>query len=190
MNDKPANRHRDLRSLIRDDATPNYLEFPTFDESKDFDPVPAVQGEPVAWMHNDPSRVDVIHESVRSLLKNSAESAGHLHRPLDRSERYTIPLYTAPQPAEQQPISHDWDDQDKCRRCGDRDWYASATCSPKQQPAPDVAGLVEALEDVVSYHAEVYDSDKPLMANYSEMMRKVRGALAAHRKQQEPSHDN
>lgn len=59
-----------------------------------------------------------------------------------------------------------------------------------QQPAPDVAHMADALEAVVSYHAEVYDSDKPLMANYSEMMRKVRGALAAHRKQQEPSHDN
>lgn len=47
---------------------------------------------------------------------------------------------TAPQSAEQQPVSHDWDDQDKCRRCGDRDWYASATCTPKWQPietAPD-----------------------------------------------------
>lgn len=31
-----------------------------------------------------------------------------------------------------EPIRHDWDDQDKCRRCGDRDWYASASCTPKQ----------------------------------------------------------
>lgn len=34
------------------------------------------------------------------------------------------------QPEEQPASSHDWDDQDKCRRCGDRDWYASATCTP------------------------------------------------------------
>lgn len=49
--------------------------------------------EPVAWMHEDPRRVDVIHESVRKLLN---DSAGHLHRPLDKSERYTIPLYPHP----------------------------------------------------------------------------------------------
>lgn len=45
-------------------------------------------------------------------------------------------LHTTPQPAEQ-PIRHDWDDQDKCRRCGGRNWWTSATCTPKQ-PAPDV----------------------------------------------------
>lgn len=49
---------------------------------------------------------------------------------------------------EHEPVSHDWDDQDKCRRCGDRDWYASATCTPKRQPAPDVTALVEALEQI------------------------------------------
>ena len=58
--------------------------------------------------------------------------------------------------AEQQPISHDWDDQDKCRRCGDRDWYASATCTPKQQPSPDVSALVEALESIL--HGSLLDA--------------------------------
>lgn len=64
---------------------------------------PDMQGEPVAWMHSDPGRVDVIHDKVRKLLKDSSDNAGYLHRPLDKSERYTIPLYTVPQPAEQQP---------------------------------------------------------------------------------------
>src|SRR5690554_1069632 len=31
-----------------------------------------------------------------------------------------------------QPARHEWDDQDKCRRCGDRDWYAEPFCTPKQ----------------------------------------------------------
>lgn len=55
---------------------------------------------PVAWMHE--TRVDVIHESVRTLLKTLSGGAGpeSLHRPIDKSERYTIPLYAAPVPAQ------------------------------------------------------------------------------------------
>lgn len=64
---------------------------------------PAVQGEPVAWMHDSPGRMDVIHAAVKKLLADSHDAAGHLHRPLDKSQHYTIPLYAAPQPAEQQP---------------------------------------------------------------------------------------
>lgn len=51
---------------------------------------------------------------------------------------------------EEQEIHHDWDDQDKCRRCGGINWYPSSKCTPKQQPALDVTVLVEALEDLVS----------------------------------------
>ena len=59
----------------------------------------AVQTEPVAWMHDSPGRVDVIHASVKKLLGDSRDAAGDFHRPLDKSEHYTIPLYTTPQPA-------------------------------------------------------------------------------------------
>jgi len=31
---------------------------------------------------------------------------------------------------------HQWNDQDKCEKCGDRDWYASAECH-----VPDEAKL-------------------------------------------------
>lgn len=62
-------------------------------------PQPAVQGDPAAWMHDSPDRVDVIHAAVKKLLIDSHDNAGHLHRPLDKSEHYTVPLYTAPQPA-------------------------------------------------------------------------------------------
>lgn len=50
-------------------------------------------GEPVAWMHSNSNRYDVIHSEVKALLQ---KSAGHLHRPLDKSEKYSIPLYLAP----------------------------------------------------------------------------------------------
>lgn len=38
-----------------------------------------------------------------------------------------------PKTSEIMSVSHDWDDQDKCRRCGARNWWTSATCTPKQQ---------------------------------------------------------
>ncbi len=103
----------------------------------------AVQGEPVAWMHDSPGRVDVIHAEVKKLLVDSHDTAGHLHRPLDKSEHYTIPLYATPQPAE-------------------------------QQPAPDVAGLVEALESLLR-HAKK-------MGRTSALYDKARAALADYRK--------
>lgn len=86
-------------------------------------------------------------------------------------------LIATQQPAEQQPISHDWDDQDKCRRCGDRDWYASATCTPKQQTATDVEALVEALEQCITSMLDSgYRTD-------AVVIRVARSAIGAHRKQ-------
>lgn len=86
-------------------------------------------------------------------LYNTAYHAGH-HDTVEGCYTHVYPqdmgsyhedivqewLADNPQPVEQQPASHDWDDQDKCRRCGNRDWYASATCTPKWRPieaAPD-----------------------------------------------------
>ena len=62
---------------------------------------PAAVAEPVAWLHDDPQRYDVIHAEVKDLLVKSRDAAGHLHRPLDKSAHYTIPLYTAPAPVAQ-----------------------------------------------------------------------------------------
>lgn len=42
--------------------------------------------------------------------------------------------------------------------------------------------LVEALESVVSYDESAEDDDGNLMFHYSDMMRKVRAALSAHRR--------
>ncbi|MDI3695905.1 hypothetical protein QK325_31440, partial [Pseudomonas aeruginosa] len=52
--------------------------------------------EPVAWMHDQPNRVDVIHRDVKDLLQRVPGSSRGIHRPLDVSEHYTIPLYAAP----------------------------------------------------------------------------------------------
>jgi hypothetical protein len=106
---------------------------------------PDVQWEPVAWYLPGEGGYDSQfrdHATVKSCTGNPWEG--------------WQPLYATPQPAEQQPTSHDWDDQDKCRRCGDRDWYASATCTPKQQLAPDVKILVEALESIL--HGSLLDA--------------------------------
>ena len=65
-------------------------------------PAPAAVAEPVAWLHDDPQRYDVIHAEVKDLLVKSRDAAGHLHRPLDKSAHYTIPLYAAPAPAAQE----------------------------------------------------------------------------------------
>lgn len=60
----------------------------------------APKAEPVAWMHNQ--RVDCIHNEVKELLKRAG---GHLHRPLDKTENYTIPLYThPPEPVDEEVI--------------------------------------------------------------------------------------
>ncbi|EOF7922092.1 hypothetical protein ACK2M4_007149, partial [Pseudomonas aeruginosa] len=67
--------------------------------------------QPVAWMHDQPNRVDVIHRDVKDLLQRVPGSSRGIHRPLDVSEHYTIPLYAAP-PAQAQHL-HDLDKQ--CR---------------------------------------------------------------------------
>lgn len=64
-------------------------------------PAPAAVAGPVAWLHDDPQRYDVIHAEVKDLLVKSRDAAGHMHRPLDKSAHYTIPLYAAPAPAAQ-----------------------------------------------------------------------------------------
>lgn len=61
----------------------------------------AEQQKPAAWMHDQPGRVDVIHDAVKGLLvRAQGVSPRGLYRPLDTAEHYTIPLYTTPQPAQ------------------------------------------------------------------------------------------
>lgn len=49
-------------------------------------------GEPVAWKHDDPKRHDAITDSVKELLHRA--NSEYMHRPVDKTEHYTIPLYS------------------------------------------------------------------------------------------------
>ncbi|MEZ1624748.1 hypothetical protein, partial [Pseudomonas aeruginosa] len=64
--------------------------------------------EPVAWMHDQPNRVDVIHRDVKDLLQRVPGSSRGIHRPLDVSEHYTIPLYAAPVAQAQHSVPEGW----------------------------------------------------------------------------------
>ncbi|KXC56835.1 hypothetical protein [Pseudomonas aeruginosa] len=64
--------------------------------------------EPVAWMHDQPNRVDVIHRDVKDLLQRVPGSSRGIHRPLDVSEHYTIPLYAAPVAQAQHSVPDGW----------------------------------------------------------------------------------
>jgi hypothetical protein len=55
--------------------------------------------EPVAWMHDQPGRVDVIHKQVKDLWLKMGQPAGFYKEVAPaKVEHYTIPLYAAPQP--------------------------------------------------------------------------------------------
>ncbi|MCV6390659.1 hypothetical protein [Pseudomonas aeruginosa] len=66
--------------------------------------------QPVAWMHDQPNRVDVIHRDVKDLLQRVPGSSRGIHRPLDVSEHYTIPLYAAPVAQAQHSVPGKYDD--------------------------------------------------------------------------------
>ncbi|HCF0714362.1 TPA: hypothetical protein NH705_004447 [Pseudomonas aeruginosa] len=63
--------------------------------------------QPVAWMHDQPNRVDVIHRDVKDLLQRVPGSSRGIYRPLDVSEHYTIPLYAAPVAQAQHSVPDD-----------------------------------------------------------------------------------
>src|SRR5690606_32514902 len=162
---------------------------------------PAVQGEPVATIHVDGSFV-------------------HVAWRIPAPSRCAMDVYTAPQPAEQQPISaYACTVPDDCETlhwrgqilsmnelvsvqpAADEEIHvhiegrdvltlplaSSGMSAPRfvvhvpaqpaeQQPAPDVAGLVEALEARLA--VRVVEAD----ANYGLACAKAEQALAAHRK--------
>ncbi|MEZ2746346.1 Lar family restriction alleviation protein [Halopseudomonas bauzanensis] len=98
-------------------------------------------------------------------------------------QRMVARLLPEDQQAEQEPVGHDWDDQDKCRRCGDRDWYAGPVCIPSKTPtppaAPDVSGLVEALGDLLDLA-----TSKPMsLERQADAITRARSYLSAHQEQ-------
>lgn len=138
----------------------------------------AVQGEPVAY---------ISHTSEGDILGWERQFDAPSH----------TPLYTDPQPAEQQscPV---------CKGCGLNPLtdapVACANCHgvtpAEQKPAPDVAGLESALKSMVSGYMRLlqsgYDRITDLggdcdpvdvMERDDAYLREARAALAAHRKQ-------
>lgn len=149
---------------------------------------PDVQGEPVAVMYEDGS------------LLSKADCGDSF----DICCKVQTPLYATPQPADQQPAISDEiparttfggpqifttvGQQPECGCCGqtvkcDDDCDAVVLRKANQNPAPDVAGLEEALTelcDEIDKH-EIHDAISK--TSISWFKRKARGALAAHRKQ-------
>lgn len=138
---------------------------------------PAGKGEPVAWISlmpgEDLARVTTIHPS------STFHPEGMIFEP----------LYTAPQPAEQQPVYQ------RCEYCDgtgdvhsiDGEWRGACDCQP---PAPDVSALVEALEEArrelnscqsVIHYAGGFDP--AYVTGAQAALVKIGAALATHRKQ-------
>ncbi|HHF0016057.1 TPA: hypothetical protein ACPIAY_004074 [Pseudomonas aeruginosa] len=82
--------------------------------------------QPVAWMHDQPNRVDVIHRDVKDLLQRVPGSSRGIYRPLDVSEHYTIPLYAAPVAQAQHSVPGDiMRDAQRYRWLRDQQFYFS-----------------------------------------------------------------
>src|SRR5690554_2621638 len=98
-----------------------------------------------------------------------------------------VALYAAPQPAEQQPAS--------CVGCEGAPGSDNSPCAVcGQQPAPDVAGLVEALTIARDYVFSSLEEKKLALAGYPQMWRceqddlaMIDTTLSTYRK--ETSHD-
>lgn len=133
--------------------------------------------EPVRWFNGCDKTVP---EALRYLANNDRPSGGesrfnwaHLLQLADEIETMArSPLYTSPQPVEQQPdedvasqiiklIDDEcryWHGRDEARRGGYAILYAKAKeLNSKQQPAPGVAAMVEGME--VSVDVSTCDDD-------------------------------
>lgn len=188
MSETPANynAHPDLRSLINDDAfAASFQSMARYRTALLEYVAPAVQGEPVATIHVDGSFV-------------------HVAWRIPAPSRCAMDVYTAPQPAEQQPQPESAthyrpstgvyyqviDGKTYAWRDAKVGWMPSprkgipddCVClmSSEQQPAPDVSGLVEALE-YVRYWLDRRCSVRGVAT--TGPLVKIDAALAAHRKQ-------
>lgn len=154
---------------------------------------PAAQGEPVGWYTED-------HLDDKSATTYNAEVAQRW-----RAKGWPVtPLYTTPQPSFQLPdFATDPDDSDEGASLWDHGYktgwnscledVVKAMQSAEQQPAPDVSGLVEALEPFAKCADEldgapedgIDPADDDEWAKFRLLVsdfRRARAALAAHRK--------
>ncbi len=106
--------------------------------------------QPVAWMHDQPNRVDVIHRDVKDLLQRVPGSSRGIYRPLDVSEHYTIPLYAAPVAQAQHSVPVAREQLERLVRILDAHNYAKdaealmallAARAQAQHSVPEVSGI-------------------------------------------------
>lgn len=156
MNDKPANRHRDLRSLIRDDAyAASFQSLRQYRTALLEYVAPAVQGEPVDRQ--------ILTEAAMQRLLSELESCKNYYGETLEISKDGVLLATLDvalvKPGKKTP--------------------AELLDERRGQPAPDVAGLVEALDLALEYwrdRQQRYKNRRPRWVIAAE------SALAAHRK--------
>lgn len=157
---------------------------------------PAVQGEPVGYVR--PHQLEALRSGKACGITMEDKPDAH--------NRVTIPLYATPQPAEQQPDVQgyvmvpakefesvlnraDW------RTAKNRAELRHMLKALQSSAAPDVAGLVEALESLVKGYVNLLEAGKdritslggdcdpvPVMEHNDPWLRDARVALAPYRK--------
>src|SRR5690606_15843015 len=169
---------------------------------------PAVQGESVAvpqvmgigrdtslpravmlYRRSEPTDDDVrsIQDALRTGWGQPAEQ-----------QPVRLPKRGKPQKDDSASIHGFWEGWNNCL-----DEVARLKGDRMANPEPDVAGLVEALESLIKGYARLLEAGMdritclggacdpvPVMQQNDPWLRDARAALAAHRKQQEASHDN
>ena len=162
-------------------------------------PTPEVQEEPVAWVTEDTVEGQEVNGKPRRIWWENSEGVG-------------TPIYITPQPSFQLPnFATDPDDSDEGASLMDHGFkwgwnscleaVAKAMRSAEQQSAPDVSGLVKALEEIINpvrFMQERLEEGMRLngmaavqLAEDAEYLRDIAiAALEAYRKQQEPNHDD
>src|SRR5690554_576026 len=155
----------------------------------------AVQGEPVAWLAGEVCGGDASHNTVNVALDNPAPWSA-----LPIGAKVAI---QSPQPAEQQPCPEDiregapYDDPAFKSLCREHEIWATAAAAQcavfweagkrvaEQQPAPDVAWLVEALcrcRHQASYSIGGEDALGIQLGKVRDIVNETLSTLAAHRK--------
>lgn len=191
MNDKPANRHRDLRSLIRDDAyAASFQSLGQYRTALLELAAPAVQGEPVAvpqvmgigrdtslpravilYLRSEPTDDDIrsIQDALRTGWVQPAEQ-----------QPVRLPKRAKPQKDDSASIHGFCDGWNNCL-----DEVARLNGDRMANPEPDVAGLVEALDLLKEAHDELVTIKAAIgfRVNTLALIERIDSALAAHRKQ-------
>lgn len=116
--------------------------------------------EPVAWMHNLPGRFDVIHTDVKNLLARQAvESHQGFHRPLDKTEHYTIPLYAHAKP---------------CARCEELQQDLQTTADALGHIQRQFEAVNQDRDDWITCHAKIFRELQDAKATIAQQAKRIK----------------